>query len=105
MFDGAKLLSFNKAVPLVEPKFSLLIPAQLLVSGGSGNFNKLLSSINGLTPKTLSTRLKELEEKGLVSKQILVGRPIRIEYRLTKKGLALEKALAELADWWTAGSA
>jgi len=99
MIDGARLLSLKKAIPLVEPKFSLLILANLSASGGLGSFNKLLSGIEGLTPKTLSTRLKELEEKQLVSKQILVGRPIRIEYRLTKKGLSLENALSELADW------
>ena len=50
-------------------------------------FNEMREQLPGISGRTLSQRLKELEEQGLVSRTIHDERPVRIEYSLTKKGM------------------
>ena len=64
-------------------------------------FNEFIDSIEGINPNTLSTRLKEIERGGLIEKKIFNETPIRIEYRLTKKGKALRPILEEMAKFST----
>jgi DNA-binding HxlR family transcriptional regulator len=52
----------------------------------SVNFYKLNKNIKRMTPKVLSTKLKILEEIGLIGKEILIEKPLRVEYHVTKKG-------------------
>ncbi len=66
---------------------------------GSLRFNDLLRRIEGATAKILSYRLKELEEKNLVSRKPFNEIPSRVEYSLTKKGQKLTKALLPLISW------
>ena len=62
-------------------------------------FNQFIESIEGLNPKTLSTRLKEMEKNGLIHKKIYHETPIRIEYYLTEKGKALKSVLDQMAGF------
>ncbi len=48
------------------------------------------SSLDGISPRTLSYRLKELEKEGLVKKKILPVVPLHVEYALTSKGQGLK---------------
>lgn len=50
-------------------------------------FNEMREALPGISGRTLSQRLKELEEQGLVSRTLYDERPVRIEYSLTKKGM------------------
>ncbi len=59
----------------------------VLAQGGVLRFNELREQLPGISGRTLSQRLKELEEQGLVARTIHDERPVRIEYALTKKGL------------------
>ena len=59
-------------------------------------FNQFIESIDGMNPKTLSTRLKEMEKNGLIRRKIYHETPIRIEYYLTKKGLELKSILDQM---------
>ncbi len=59
-------------------------------------FSDLLRSMEGISPKTLSLRLKELEEKGIVERTVYPEVPPRVEYTLTEKGRELEGILIEL---------
>jgi len=52
-----------------------------------------------ITPRILSTRLKELEKQGLVQKNLVLGAKPKIEYRSTQKAEGLRKAIAELEKW------
>ena len=47
----------------------------------------------------LSSRLQELQEAGIVDREVVPGPPIASVYRLTDRGRALEPALLELARW------
>lgn len=50
-------------------------------------FNEIREQLAGISGRTLSQRLKELEEQGLVARTVHDERPVRIEYSLTRKGL------------------
>jgi DNA-binding HxlR family transcriptional regulator len=56
-------------------------------------FNQFIQSIEGINPKTLSIRLKEMEKNSLIQRKIYHEIPIRIEYYLTEKGKALKSIL------------
>lgn len=90
--------SIEKTVSAISPKFSVLILASLFQTRTGRGFNALLKELPVITPRTLSQRLKELEQKGLISKNISMTPRIRIEYRLTDKGFGFENALNGLAE-------
>lgn len=54
---------------------------------GTLRFNELKSSLTGISGRTLTQRLRDLEEQGLVSRRMFDEMPVRVEYSLTKKGL------------------
>ena len=62
-------------------------------------FNQFLGSIEGINTKTLSIRLKELEEYGLIERNVTQSRPLHVEYSLTKKGNALNSILVHMAEF------
>ena len=56
---------------------------------GTKRFGELLEVMGNVSPKTVSLRLKLLEELGFVERQAFAEIPPRVEYHLTEKGLAL----------------
>ena len=63
-------------------------------------FNELKSQLDDITPKTLSTRLKEMEEKGLVQKRVDSSTfPIKCKYSLTESGKELVEIVQQLKNW------
>jgi DNA-binding HxlR family transcriptional regulator len=81
---------------LVGKKFTVHILRNIILSNQS-RFNQFLDSIEGINPKTLSVRLKEMEKNGLIKRQIYSETPIRIEYSVTEKGEALKPILMQMA--------
>ena len=59
------------------------------LAGGCQRFSELERSLGGISPKTLSERLKRLEEAGIVARHCFAEVPPRVEYSLTRKGHAL----------------
>lgn len=62
-------------------------------------FNQLLESIEGINPKTLSIRLREMERNGLIERKIYPDTPPRVEYSVTEKGLALKPVILAMAEF------
>ncbi|MFD7057319.1 winged helix-turn-helix transcriptional regulator [Streptomyces mirabilis] len=62
-------------------------------------FASLRRAIPGISERVLSGRLAELAAAGLVVREVDEGPPLRVSYRLTHKGAALEPSLKELGDW------
>lgn len=61
-------------------------------------FNQFIQSIEGINPKTLSARLKEMEKSGLIRRKVYsTETPVRIGYFLTEKGSALKSILDQMA--------
>ena len=84
-----------RALEVVGEKWSLLIVRDLL--GGPRRFSDLRRSLAAITPKWLSLRLRELEEAGVVRRE--VAGPREVWYRLTAKGEALAPVLTDLIVW------
>jgi DNA-binding HxlR family transcriptional regulator len=59
-------------------------------------FSELQRSLNGISPKTLSDRLRRLEEADVISRTCFAEMPPRVEYRLTDKGHALLPVLESM---------
>ncbi|MFC3573614.1 winged helix-turn-helix transcriptional regulator [Streptomyces yaanensis] len=63
------------------------------------HFTDLRRAIPGISERMLSDRLTELGAANLVVREVDEGPPLRVSYRLTEAGTALEPALKELAAW------
>src|SRR5207302_4136584 len=72
---------------IVCGKWTLLLVREL--SEGTSRFCELERSLTGISPRTLSLRLRSLEEEGIVERQTFPEVPPRVEYALTDKGRAL----------------
>lgn len=66
---------------------------------GCRRFSELQRSLAGISPKTLSDRLRRLEESGVISRTCFAEVPPRVEYRLTSKGHALLPVLESMRDF------
>ncbi len=69
---------------IISGKWTLLIIRDL--ASGVKRFNQLERSLQGISPKTLSERLRSLEEEGVILRQTFAGVPSHGEYTLTAKG-------------------
>ena len=62
-------------------------------------FNELLKNIKSISPKTLSDRLKELNEAGLIKREAFLEIPPKVEYSLTQDGIEVRDAMIPLMEW------
>lgn len=77
----------EKTAAILSGKWTLLIIRDL--AEGTKRFSALERSLAGISPKTLSERLRALEQQGIVARQAYPEVPVRVEYSLTAKGQAL----------------
>ncbi len=71
---------------------------RLLLIHKKMRFNEILASIGG-SPKTITSRLRALEKHGLVTRTVFKEIPIRVEYALTERGIALEDIFQRVSEW------
>ena len=81
---------------ILSQRWTGLIIYQLL--SGPHRFSTIETSI-GITGRVLSDRLKDLENQGIVNREVYAETPVRIEYSLTEKGFSLEPLLREIEKW------
>jgi DNA-binding HxlR family transcriptional regulator len=86
-----------EALAVLGNKWTALIVMEL--SSTAGRFSALERSLDGISPRTLSQRLDELEQRGLIAKQAYAEAPPRVEYELTPKGRDLIPILQSMAAW------
>jgi DNA-binding HxlR family transcriptional regulator len=65
---------------------------------GATRFNEFVQALQPVAPATLTARLVELEEAGILSRALVDDRPPRVEYRLTRRGERLAQVVALLRD-------
>jgi DNA-binding HxlR family transcriptional regulator len=87
-----------RTLDLVGERWTLLVLRDLFLHGPR-RFQDFQDSLGGLAPNTLSARLKDLEDQGLVERHIYSEHPPRLEYRLSAKGKTLGPVLKALRDW------
>jgi DNA-binding HxlR family transcriptional regulator len=95
--EGMKRCPLDNTSKLIGKKFTLLILRNMMSK--QTRFNQFMESIEGINPKTLSTRLKEMEKNDLIYRKIYHETPVRIEYFLTEKGIALKSVLDQMAKF------
>jgi DNA-binding HxlR family transcriptional regulator len=88
---------FHRAVELIGRRWTGAILRAL--HAGVCRFNDLAATVPGLSDRMLSERLKELEAEGLVERIVTAETPVRVEYRLTEKGHALDRVFAAISAW------
>jgi DNA-binding HxlR family transcriptional regulator len=82
---------------VVGDKWSLLVVRDLL--HGKKTYGEVLDSPERIPSNILAERLKRLEAAGLVVRSAYQQHPVRYDYTLTDKGLALGKILLSLVEW------
>jgi DNA-binding HxlR family transcriptional regulator len=87
---------FEKGMQIVSKRWCGLIIHQLL--DGPQRFCTIESAFP-ISGRLLSERLKDLEQEGIVKREVFPEMPVRIEYSLTDKGRALTPVIREIEKW------
>ena len=88
-----------RTAEVVCGKWTLLVIRDL--AEGSSRFCELERSLEGISPRTLSLRLRALEEEGIVERHTFPEVPPRVEYALTEKGEALVPLVEDMRRYGT----
>lgn len=83
---------------VIAKKWHPVIIHRLLEIGEMG-FNELKKEVDGVSSKVLSESLDDLEEKGLVNREVVSEKPVRVKYSLTEDGKDLRPVISEMASW------
>jgi DNA-binding HxlR family transcriptional regulator len=87
----------RRAADLLERRWTLTI---LVASqAGATRFNEFQEAVGRIPPGTLSSRLAELEQAGILTRELVDSRPPHVEYRLTDRGRALQQVVRALQAW------
>jgi DNA-binding HxlR family transcriptional regulator len=87
-----------RALDIVGERWTILIVRDLVLHGPR-RFQDFEQSLAGISPNTLSARLKTLEENGVVQREFYEDHPPRARYVLTEKGRELRPVLRALLTW------
>ncbi len=92
-----KTCGVTKTIKIIGSKWTILILYNLL--DGHKRFGELQRILTGISPRTLSLRLTELEQDGLISKKVFAEVPPHVEYTLTQKGQTLNDIICKMREW------
>jgi len=82
---------------IISGKWTLLMLRDL--ANGPRRFSELERSLSGISPRTLSIRLRALEEEGILERREYAEMPPRVVYRLTAKGLHLVPIVEAMREY------
>ncbi|EHM27706.1 MULTISPECIES: winged helix-turn-helix transcriptional regulator [Streptomyces] len=94
---GAFVCGIDAAMDVIGGKWKVLI--LWVLNERTCRFGELRRAVTGVTEKVLSSHLKELEDDGIVHREVYAEVPPRVEYSLTPLGLSLNAALEPLGLW------
>lgn len=89
----------ERAMNIIGKRWTALIIRDL--ASGAKRFCQLERSLDDISPRVLSRRLNELEQKKIIKRKVFTSSPVRVEYSLTKKGEDLTKVIDSMAAWGT----
>lgn len=95
---GMKHCPIDTSLTTLGKKFTLHILRNMILLKQK-RFNEFIDSIEGISTKTLSIRLREMAHEGLVKRVVVSGRPVQTEYMVTEKGKKIEPILELLAEF------
>ncbi|MFX1256375.1 MAG: winged helix-turn-helix transcriptional regulator [Promethearchaeota archaeon] len=96
--DGICFCPVEGIINVISKKWALVIIGTIS-NHKKLRFNELMNNIIGISPKTLSDRLKELKEVGLIKREAFTEIPPRVEYSLTQDGVEIRDAMLPLMEW------
>jgi DNA-binding HxlR family transcriptional regulator len=89
-----------RTLDVIGERWTILILRDLFVRGGGPlRYQDFERSLEGVSPNTLSARLKALMERGIIDRRFYEEHPPRAEYFLTEKGRTLGPILKALYEW------
>ena len=103
MYPDLSVMGSNETCPvchtaeIISGKWTLLVIRDL--ADGCSRFCELERSLGGISPRTLSLRLRALEAEGIVQRRTYPEVPPRVEYRLTAKGRALVPLIDQMRHY------
>ncbi len=89
---------FNYTMSLIQGKYKMFI-LYTLMEFGVVRFNEMHKYIGGITYKTLSSTLKQLEADGLIVRKEYPQIPPKVEYSLSERGQSLMPILDQMCEW------
>jgi len=92
------LCPIKGVIDVISKKWALLV-VNTLGNREKVRFNDLMKELNGISPKTLSDTLKDLQNEKLIRRESFAEIPPRVEYSLTENGTELRKAIIPLIKW------
>jgi len=98
--QGPYICGIDAAMDVVTGKWKSLILWEL-DNHGIRRFGELRRGLPGVSEKMLTQHLREMEEDGLVRREVYRQVPPKVEYSLTEHGISLNAALAPLGAWGT----
>ena len=87
----------RRVLNLLKGKFTLEILSEII--DGNIHYSSLLRSVEGINPRILAQRLHDFEQEGILSRKVLPTSPPQVEYKMTKKGIALRSIVEEMKKW------
>jgi DNA-binding HxlR family transcriptional regulator len=97
---GPYICGIDAAMDVVTGKWKSLILWEL-DNHGTRRFGELRRGLPGVSEKMLIQHLREMEEDGLVHREVYREVPPKVEYSLTEHGISLNAALGPLGTWGT----
>ncbi len=88
---------YEHAIDLLGKRWTGLIIRVLL--DGPKRFKDIKAQIPEMSDRILTERMKELEQQEIVTRNVYPEKPVRIEYTLTTKGVALEPVIESIQSW------
>jgi len=96
--DGSPGCAVEGTLALIDGKWKGVVLYHLFE--GTLRFNELRRKMPKCTQRMLTNQLRELENDGLVERQVYPQVPPRVEYSLTELGRSLEPVMSALKAWW-----
>lgn len=90
-------IEMREAARLLERRWQLSIIYAAL--SGAHRFSELLEAVDGISPRVLSARLRELDQAGLIRRRVLPTSPPSVEYRLTARGRRLAPVIEAMLEY------
>ncbi|MBD3917412.1 helix-turn-helix transcriptional regulator [Paenibacillus sp. PR3] len=97
MIDRSCPGTVEPILEILDGKWMLLLLFELF--NGNRRFGELRRKLHPISPKTLTDRLRLLEEKGIVTRTLFPGVPLHVEYDLTESGKALQPIFEAMWKW------
>ncbi len=89
----------EKTIVLIGNKWTLLIIRDLLMADRPLRYSELAKSLPKISSRTLSTRLRNLADYGIIEKHVIDDSPIKVKYSLTEKGRELSRVTQPMVEW------